>query len=94
MVLVQDTLPIDPLTGWQAEVRAVQPYQATKRYLCPGCNQFLEPGTGHVVVIPEGAPDLRRHWHRPCWNHRQRRHPGRTGAQPTSSRRRQPPRPR
>ncbi|MGH9064200.1 MAG: hypothetical protein ACRDZQ_00870 [Acidimicrobiales bacterium] len=67
----------DPLTGSPAEVRAVQPYRATKRYVCPGCNQGIEPGTGHVVVIPLEVPDLRRHWHRPCWEHRARRRPGR-----------------
>ncbi|HZD66750.1 MAG TPA: hypothetical protein VE152_11690 [Acidimicrobiales bacterium] len=70
------TLPTDPLTGLPAEVRAVQPYQATKRYQCPGCNQDIEPRTGHVVVVPEDAPDLRRHWHRPCWQARARRGPG------------------
>ncbi|GEM_PF-528894 len=88
------SLPVDPLTGSPAEVRTVQPYQATKRYLCPGCNQDLEPGTGHVVVVPRGAPDLRRHWHRPCWEHRQRRRPGRARAQPVNRRRGQPPGPR
>ena len=49
------------------EVRRVQPYQATKTYVCPGCNQEIRPGTGHVVVVPLDAPDLRRHWHHPCW---------------------------
>jgi hypothetical protein len=59
------------------EVRRIQPYQAEKRYLCPGCNQDIEPGTGHLVVIPPDAPDLRRHWHHPCWANRHRRRPGR-----------------
>jgi hypothetical protein len=59
------------------EIRRVQPYQAVKRYVCPGCNQDIEPGTGHVVVIPSDAPDLRRHWHHPCWGNRDRRRPGR-----------------
>lgn len=59
------------------EVRRIQPYQARKRYLCPGCNQTIEPGTGHLVVVPRSAPDLRRHWHRPCWEARARRRPGR-----------------
>ena len=43
------------------EVRRIQPYQATKRYICPGCNQDIPPGTGHLVVVPLDAPDLRRH---------------------------------
>lgn len=59
------------------EIRRVQPYQATKAYLCPGCNQVIPTGTGHLVVVPLDAPDLRRHWHDPCWGQRGRRHPGR-----------------
>jgi hypothetical protein len=60
------------------EVRRVQPYQATKRYICPGCNQDIPPGLGHLVVVPLEAPDLRRHWHHACWTHRTHRHPGRS----------------
>lgn len=63
--------------GEEVEVRFVQPYQATKAYWCPGCNQDIPPGTGHVVVVPVLAPDLRRHWHRGCWQARHRRRPGR-----------------
>ena len=55
------------------EVRRVQPYEARKTYLCPGCNQPIAVGTGHVVVVPRAAPDLRRHWHHPCWENRDRR---------------------
>ena len=58
------------------EVRRVQPYQAVKRYLCPGCNHDIEVGVGHLVVIPARAADLRRHWHHACWAHRHRRRPG------------------
>jgi len=61
----------------QVELRRIQPYQATKRYWCPGCNQDIEPGTGHLVVVPTAEPDLRRHWHHACWEHRRRRRPGR-----------------
>ena len=50
------------------EVRRVQPYEATKRYLCPGCNRDIPTGMGHYVVVPLEAPDLRRHWHRGCWD--------------------------
>jgi hypothetical protein len=53
-------------------VSTVQPYQARKAYVCPGCEQTIEAGTGHVVVVPEYAPDLRRHWHRGCWYRQQR----------------------
>jgi hypothetical protein len=52
------------------EVRKIQPYQATKAYLCPGCNGEIGPGTGHYVTVPADAPDLRRHWHTPCWDRR------------------------
>ncbi len=48
-------------------VTPVQPYAARKRYLCPGCSGPIEAGTYHLVVIPDDAPDLRRHWHRGCW---------------------------
>ncbi len=64
-------------TDEQLEVRRIQPYQATKAYRCPGCNQEIPVGAGHLVVVPLEAPDLRRHWHAPCWEHRSRRHPGR-----------------
>jgi len=58
------------------EVRAVQPYEATKRYLCPGCNGDINAGEGHLVVVPTAHPEDRRHWHKPCWQHRHRRRPG------------------
>ena len=58
-------------------VRRVHPYEATKSYQCPGCTRDITPGTGHVVAIPDEAPDLRRHWHHGCWQARHRRRPGR-----------------
>lgn len=60
------------------EVRFIQPYQATKTYLCPGCNQDIPRRTLHVVAVPRLEPDLRRHWHRACWENRSRRRPGRS----------------
>ncbi|HEV3450809.1 MAG TPA: hypothetical protein VG869_06340 [Acidimicrobiia bacterium] len=60
------------------EVRRVQPYQATKTYRCPGCDHPIGPGTGHVVVVPSGAVEDRRHWHTACWGRASR--PGRRGA--------------
>lgn len=59
------------------EVRFMHPFQARKAYVCPGCHQTIPAGTGHLVVVPREEPDLRRHWHRPCWEHRHRRRPGR-----------------
>ena len=61
--------------GDEVEVRAVQPYQARKAYVCPGCNQHIPLGVAHVVVVPVGEEDLRRHWHRPCWERRLVRRP-------------------
>jgi hypothetical protein len=66
-----------PYADDEVEVRRVQPYQAVKTYLCPGCLQDIRPGTGHVVAVPTLAPDDRRHWHHGCWAHRDRRRPGR-----------------
>lgn len=55
----------------------MQPYDAVKQYVCPGCNQDILRGIGHLVVVPVDAPDLRRHWHHACWRHRASRRPGR-----------------
>jgi hypothetical protein len=52
------------------EVRRVQPYEATKRYVCPGCHRDIAVGVGHLVIVPRAAPDLRRHWHHACWRRR------------------------
>jgi hypothetical protein len=60
-------VPRDPEPG-AVRVRHVQPYQATKPYRCPGCDHEIRPREGHEVVVPIDAPDLRRHWHTPCWN--------------------------
>lgn len=65
----------DPMGSGPAEMRRIQPYQATKTYVCPGCNQEIRPGTGHVVIVPLADPTDRRHWHSPCWEHRGRRRP-------------------
>ena len=65
----------DPMGSGPAEMRRIQPYQADKTYICPGCNQEIWPGTGHVVIVPVSDPTGRRHWHSPCWENRGRRHP-------------------
>ncbi|MDA8296493.1 MAG: hypothetical protein M0004_07910 [Actinomycetota bacterium] len=67
----------DPLSGDTAELRSIQPVAATKAYRCPGCNQEIAVGVGHVVVVPLGDPTARRHWHHACWSQRGRRRPGR-----------------
>ncbi len=64
---------IDPESLGDVETRFIQPYQANKFYVCPGCNRDIPPGMGHMVAVPVDAPDLRRHWHRGCWNNRKNR---------------------
>lgn len=59
------------------EVRRVQPYEAHKSYVCPGCTRDIPAGMGHLVAVPKDAPDLRRHWHRGCWDRRLTREPRR-----------------
>ena len=59
----------DGLYG-QVDVRRVQPYEARKEYVCPGCHRTIPVGMGHLVCVPSEAPDLRRHWHKGCWERR------------------------
>lgn len=66
---------LDPLV-----VNVIQPYQARKTYTCPGCQGDIGPGLGHLVVVPEHEPELRRHWHRGCWFKEMRR----TGLYPSA----------
>jgi hypothetical protein len=54
-------------------VRTISGESATKTYRCPGCDHELLPGTPHVVAWREGEEGNRRHWHRPCWQARDRR---------------------
>ncbi|HEV3227747.1 MAG TPA: hypothetical protein VGZ52_12960 [Acidimicrobiales bacterium] len=67
---------MDPGATTPLTVTRIQPYQSRKPYLCPGCNQEIPHGTGHVVVVPDEAADLRRHWHHVGWRMRHRRRPG------------------
>ncbi|QKW09205.1 ATP/GTP-binding protein [Streptomyces sp. NA04227] len=63
---------------WQGEqwyVRHVAgASSAGKTYRCPGCDQSIGSGQPHVVAWPEyGGVDERRHWHKSCWNAKDRR---------------------
>ena len=49
----------DPM-GLEVEVRRVQPYEARKDYVCPGCNRDIAAGTGHLVALPDRGRDLGR----------------------------------
>jgi hypothetical protein len=70
-------MPDESAADGDIEVRRVHPFEARKRYVCPGCQQEILPGIGHVVVVPHRAPGLRRHWHWSCWDRRASRRPGR-----------------
>jgi hypothetical protein len=64
--------------SWQGEkwsVRHVAGGSAPgKHYRCPGCDQEIPPGVPHVVAWSEYAGvDDRRHWHKACWNAKDRR---------------------
>ena len=56
------------------EKRFIPSSRARKEYLCPNCNRVIPVATGHYVIVPVEAPDLRRHWHRGCWDGRAKRH--------------------
>jgi hypothetical protein len=62
---------------WQGEewvVRPVAGAASAKLYRCPGCDQEIPQGVAHVVAwrAYDGVDD-RRHWHRACWNAKDRR---------------------
>ena len=61
-------------------VRMVPGAAAVKSYRCPGCDQEIPPGVAHIVAWPSliPGPSERRHWHRPCWQRRMQRRPGRS----------------
>jgi len=60
-------------------IRLVPGQTSAKSYRCPGCDQEIPPGAPHLVAWPaeRSGPAGRRHWHRPCWEQRMRRRPGR-----------------
>lgn len=62
--------------GWH--VVPVTGSAARKQYRCPGCDQVVRIGHGHVVVWSEydAEGEDRRHWHTTCWSARDRRRPG------------------
>lgn len=66
---------------WAGEEWAVRPLaasQAAKVYRCPGCDLEIGVGVPHVVAWPlHTGVGERRHWHRVCWDARERRAPTR-----------------
>ncbi|MER7106650.1 ATP/GTP-binding protein [Streptomyces sp. NPDC000229] len=64
--------------SWQDEEWSVRHVggapAAGKRYRCPGCDQEIPASVPHVVAWPEyGGVEDRRHWHKACWNAKDRR---------------------
>jgi hypothetical protein len=45
----------------------VRRVSSDKPYRCPGCDHEIRAGIWHLVVVPQGEPDERRHWHTECW---------------------------
>ncbi|MGA4851373.1 ATP/GTP-binding protein [Streptomyces sp. G5(2025)] len=63
---------------WQGEQWSVRHVAGAssqgKRYRCPGCDQEIPSALAHVVAWPEhSGVDERRHWHKACWNAKDRR---------------------
>ena len=44
-----------------------------KAYRCPGCDHEIRAGVWHLVAVPQGDADSRRHWHTECWRRETRR---------------------
>lgn len=60
--------------GREYAVQPIRAERALKRYLCPGCDGEIRPGTAHVAVWladsilgDDSAIADRRHWHNQCW---------------------------
>ncbi|MFI0814346.1 ATP/GTP-binding protein [Streptomyces sp. NPDC021098] len=72
-----DRYGLERTETWQGEewvVRLVGGGAAAKHYRCPGCDQEIPPGVPHVVAWQQHmGVDDRRHWHKACWNARDRR---------------------
>jgi hypothetical protein len=64
---------------WRGEDYRVRPVPGSQSdYRCPGCDQVLTAGRGHIVAWPADDPEAadRRHWHSSCWSAREQRQPG------------------
>lgn len=62
---------------WMVQTKPASASASAKSYVCPGCQQPVSAGVGHLVVWPTvasigsaSAVDERRHWHTACWNRR------------------------
>jgi hypothetical protein len=50
----------------EATVGRVKSSNATKKYLCPVCDEEIELNEEHLIVVPIVKPNLRRHIHTDC----------------------------
>lgn len=62
----------DPSDTPDTVVHYVMSGDSVRAYLCPGCQREIPAGLSHVVAVPAEV-DLRRHWHRACWENRRPR---------------------
>jgi hypothetical protein len=65
--------PPGPPAWAAAEGYEVREVAGDKEYRCPGCDHMIRRGLRHLVVVPVGASDDRRHWHTDCWKRDLRR---------------------
>jgi hypothetical protein len=72
-----DAPPWAELVGYE-----VRQLGSDKVYRCPGCDHEIRVGLWHLVVIPDGDPEGRRHWHTECWRRELHRISGRPRGQP------------
>ncbi len=67
---------IETFDGEDYVVRPIRGSSSTKPYRCPGCDLEIPTATPHLVVWPEHlGSGHRRHWHKACWQARERRRP-------------------
>lgn len=65
--------------GQEWTVQPVRGNDSGRSFTCPGCQQQLSAGIGHIVAWPThsigglGGVEDRRHWHEPCWQARDTR---------------------
>lgn len=60
--------------GAEFTVQPISAAKALKTYVCPGCQNTIEPGIAHLVTWrndhlmgEQAGVSERRHWHTHCW---------------------------
>jgi SHS2 domain-containing protein len=49
-----------------ADISFITADKATKEYLCPFCDEKIQIGEPHLLIVPKVADKLRRHVHIDC----------------------------